>query len=90
MHHEDIKSAIRKKGVTPADLARTLRVSGAMVSRVIRGTDKSEPIAQAIAKVTGLSVNELWPGRYGQQSSSTQRLAALLGTSERPASRSTR
>lgn len=78
MHHEDIKAAIRKRGVTPSDLADTLKVSRSLVSRVIRGSTKSEVIARAISKVTGIPVETLWPGAYGQQTSGATKAAALL------------
>lgn len=78
MHHEDIKAAVRKRGITLADLAKTLHVSPMMVSRVVRGDSKSEVVAKAIAKVTGLSVDELWPGLYAERQSGTVRAAALL------------
>lgn len=61
MHHEDIKAAIRKKGVTPADIARHLVVSPSAVTAVIKGKSQSEDIRAAIARVTGLSTSELWP-----------------------------
>lgn len=78
MHHEDIKAAIRKQGITPADLAKTLNVSAMSVSRVIRGDSKSEAIAKAISKVTGLAVDVLWPGLYTERPSGAVRAAALL------------
>lgn len=80
MHHEDIKAAIRKRGVTPADIAKHLDVTDQTVSCVIRGVTKSARVAEAIASITGLTVSALWPGVY--DTSPRQSVAALLG--ERP------
>lgn len=78
MHHEDIKAAIRKKGVNQAQIARHLEVSEMMVSKVIKGTDKSTRVAKAIAKIVGLPVDTLWPGMYAKKPAS-KRVAELLG-----------
>lgn len=78
MHHEDIKAAIRKRDVTPSDVAKALRVSNSLVSRVIRGKSRSERVARAIAKVTGLGIDVLWPGLYQARGDGTQRVAGLL------------
>lgn len=64
MHPEDIKAAIRKRGIKPADIARQLDVSDMSVSAVIAGNGKSARIAERISQVTGLSVDTLWPGKY--------------------------
>ncbi len=79
MHHEDIKAAIRKQGVTPADIADSLGLSRSLVSRVIAGTARSEVISAAISKVTGIPVRQLWPERYQQRETGKQRAAKLLG-----------
>ena len=81
MHHEDIKAAIRKKGVTPAEIARHLAVTNQMVSSAIRGTAKSRRIADAIAKITGLSVDVLWPDHYGT-GSARSKVSDLLGRTQ--------
>ena len=61
MHPEEIKSAIRMRGITPAAIADELHVSRSMVSLVIAGTAKSARIADRIAEITGLTVTTLWP-----------------------------
>jgi lambda repressor-like predicted transcriptional regulator len=63
-HREDIKAAIRKQGVTPADIADSLGCSRSLVSRVIAGTSRSKVISAAIAKVTGIPLHKLWPDWY--------------------------
>lgn len=79
MHHEDIKAAIRKKGLTPAEMAAHLKVSAQLVSQVIRGRSKSARVAKAIARVTGLSVDELWPGIYAKKPARAIVVAELIG-----------
>ena len=78
MHHEDIKAAIRKKGVTPADLAKHLEVTDSTVSGVIRGVIRSERVAGAIAGLLGESVDTLWPGSYTPRADGAKTVAALL------------
>lgn len=80
MHHEDIKAAMRKKGVSPAALARHLEVTKQTVSAVIRGDITSAPVATAIAKVCELELGDLWPGRYDAKVDEAARVAALLGS----------
>ena len=66
MHAEDIKAAIRKNGVTPAQIARDNGVSKMAVSHVLHGNSKSARLAQAIAKAARLTVSQIWPGKYPQ------------------------
>ena len=61
MHPEDIKAAMRKRGVTPTALADQLKVANATVSQVISGRCESARIKARIAQVTGIAVNVLWP-----------------------------
>ena len=66
MHAEDIKAAIRKNGVTPAQIARDHNVSKMAVSHVMHGNSKSARLALAIAKAARLPVSQIWPGKYPQ------------------------
>lgn len=77
MHPEDIKAAMRKNGVKASDLARHLGVSQMSVSNTVRGHIKSRRIADAVAKIVGRTVDEIWPGSYSA-SSGTERVAQLL------------
>jgi lambda repressor-like predicted transcriptional regulator len=63
MHAEEIKAALRMKGVTQARLADQLGVARATVSMVISGASRSERIQQAIADVLGFAQNDIWPDR---------------------------
>ena len=78
MHHEDIKAAIRKKGVNQAQIARHLKVSEMLVSSVIAGKNKSARVAKAISKIVGVPVDELWPDTYAKKPAH-KRVAELLG-----------
>lgn len=77
MHPEQIKAAIRMKGTTPSAIADDLEISRTTVSHVIRGTGTSERVAQRIAEVTGLSLKELWPGKYTKKLTKAQERAAF-------------
>jgi len=64
----DIQFLIRRAGKTQAALARELAVSKTTVTTVIQGKSRSRRVAQAIADLTGRTVDELWPGAYAQES----------------------
>jgi lambda repressor-like predicted transcriptional regulator len=60
MHPEQIKAAMRMKGVTPTALADELGVSNASVSQVISGRATSARIQARIAQIVGQPVEALW------------------------------
>jgi lambda repressor-like predicted transcriptional regulator len=64
MHPEDIKASLKKKGSSGAQIARQLTVSRSTVSEVISGRTKSRRIARTISLAVGISVSQLWPGKY--------------------------
>ncbi|WP_141833361.1 helix-turn-helix domain-containing protein [Delftia sp. HK171] len=61
MHPEQIKAAMRMKGVTPTALADELGVANSTVSQVISGRSVSARIRSRIADITGFSVDAMWP-----------------------------
>ena len=61
MHPEQIKAAMRMKGVTPTALADEMGVANSTVSQVISGRSESARIKARIAQITGISVGTLWP-----------------------------
>ena len=61
MHPEQIKAAMRMKGITPTALADELGVANSTVSQVISGRSVSARIRERIAAITGHSVEVLWP-----------------------------
>lgn len=61
MHPEQIKAAMRMKGVTPTALADQLGVANSTVSQVISGRSVSARIRNHIAEITGHPVEALWP-----------------------------
>ena len=63
MHQEEIKAALRMKGVTQAVLAERLGVNRSSVSQTISGSCKAERIQSAIAKIIGKTVKEIWPNQ---------------------------
>jgi lambda repressor-like predicted transcriptional regulator len=64
MHPADIKAALQKAGSSQTAIAKQRKVSKTTVSDVIYGRTTSRPIADLIAQVTGLTLDELWPGKY--------------------------
>jgi Ner family transcriptional regulator len=67
IHPEDIKAALRKKGLTQQAIADELGVSGTAINFVITDHSRSRPIAEFIAAKIGLSVDEIWPGSYSKE-----------------------
>ena len=61
MHPEQIKAALRMKGITLAALADQLKLSRSTVSQVVSGAGTSARVRQQVSKVTGYPVEVLWP-----------------------------
>ncbi len=61
MHPEQIKAALRMKGITPTALADEMGVSNGTMSQVISGRSVSARIRARIASITGYSVEAMWP-----------------------------
>jgi len=61
MHPEEIKAAMRMKGITPTALADELKVANSSVSQVISGRATSARIAGRIAEIIGKPVEFIWP-----------------------------
>lgn len=64
MHPADINAALVKRGTNQTRVAELLDVDQSLVSKVIKGTFKSRPVAAAISAATGIPLNDLWPGQY--------------------------
>ena len=64
MHPEMIKARLRMAGYTLADVAREAKVGESAVRSALRGPSKSGE--QAIAKIMGKPLHELWPDRWTQ------------------------
>jgi lambda repressor-like predicted transcriptional regulator len=63
MHAEEIKAAMRMKGITPTALADELGVANSSVSQVISGRSTSARIANRIAQIIGKPVHAIWPAK---------------------------
>ena len=62
-HREDIKAALRKRGITMAELARRAGYSTANSLRTV--FDRKWPKAQRIvAAALDITPQEIWPSRY--------------------------
>lgn len=64
-HAEDIKAAVRKRGTTLAELARTAGLSKQVLSSCLQGR-ASENGDRVIADFLGLKPHEIWPSRYAK------------------------
>ena len=60
----EINYRLRRLGKTQAQIAREVGVSGGVVSNVIHGRITAYAVAQHIASLLGLRIEELWPERY--------------------------
>lgn len=65
MHPEEIKAAMRMKGVTPTALADELGVANSTVSQVISGRSVSARIAARISEIVGKPAAVIWPPKTG-------------------------
>ena len=83
MHPEQIKAALRMKGVTPTALADELGVANSTVSQVISGRSVSARIRRAISRITGHSVDVLWPPANSRPS--LRRSRAVIAAARRKA-----
>lgn len=63
MNGMDRKILMLRKGITQAEIARRLGVSGATVSLVVSGRMRSRRVEQAISEALGLPRELLWPDR---------------------------
>jgi lambda repressor-like predicted transcriptional regulator len=60
MHPEEIKAALRIKGVTLTALASELGLSRSMVTQVIYGYARSKRVEERIAQLLGKSISAIW------------------------------
>lgn len=63
MHPEEIKAALRMKGVTLAALADETKVSRSMVSHVIHGHARAAHIQERVSAILGKPVNSIFKAR---------------------------
>lgn len=63
MSADDIQKALKNAGISQAGIARDLKVSNALVSRVISGKDVSDRVMKHIAKCINQPVAEIWPAK---------------------------
>ena len=60
MHPEEIKAALRIKGVTLTALAQELSLSRSMVTQVIYGYARSRRVEERIGQILGKAVSAIW------------------------------
>jgi lambda repressor-like predicted transcriptional regulator len=59
-HPEEVKAALRMKGVTLTALADELGLSRSMVTQVIHGYARSQRVENRIAEIIGKPVSAIW------------------------------
>lgn len=64
MHWAEIICAIQKAGLSVSKIADQENVTQPMVTSVIRGSKTSHKVAYAIAAITNIPTERLWPGKY--------------------------
>ena len=64
IHIAFIKAELARSGYTQSKVAKELRVTPAMVNYIMKGQCRSRRIADFIALKTGLTIEQMWPGRY--------------------------
>ena len=60
----EINYRLRRLGKTQAQIAREVGVSGGVVSNVIHGRITAYAVAQHIAGLLGLRIEDIWPEQY--------------------------
>ena len=65
--HEKIKSELRIRGTSLAQIGRSLGVSGTSMSLVGIGKHRSKRIERAIADALDLPPESIWPDRYKKE-----------------------
>ncbi|WP_431287496.1 helix-turn-helix domain-containing protein [Roseateles chitinivorans] len=63
MHPEEIKAALRMRGVTLSALADEAGVSRSMVSHVVNGYAKSTHLMERISQVIGKPIPAIWAAK---------------------------
>jgi putative transcriptional regulator len=66
MHPAMIQAALKVRGISQVQIARQCEVTHTGVYQVIQGRARSAKIEKCIAKVTGLTLAELWPKWHGK------------------------
>lgn len=62
-HPEDIKAALRKKGLTLKEIAESEKVSPSYLTHVIYGV-RSKRIQKILADLLEKDPESIWPSRY--------------------------
>lgn len=71
-----INAELRARGLRQSDLVRRTGKSQPMVSEVVAGRRKSQPIADAIAAALGRQPHEIWPRLYAAPAAPTEPIEA--------------
>lgn len=63
MSPAEIKKELKDRGITQVMIARSVKpkVSATQLNRVVWGRDKSPRLREAIARMLGTTVDQIWP-----------------------------
>jgi lambda repressor-like predicted transcriptional regulator len=84
MHPEEVKAALRMRGITQAILAEAHGVTRTAVRAVIVGQSKSQRIQEAISRVIDKPVSDIWPGQVRLRRTRAQIEAAQIMKVRKP------
>jgi lambda repressor-like predicted transcriptional regulator len=65
--HVHIRHALYLKGITLADIARSLNISQGSVSQVSVGRSRSKRVEKALASALNTTTEQLFPDRYSKK-----------------------
>ena len=68
---------LRKRGKSQSQLARDLGISVSVVNNVIHRKVTSHTVANHIAMLIGMEMNEIWPEKYVYKPRNTTRYLAM-------------
>lgn len=77
MHPEEIKAALRMKGITLSALADDLGKSRSMVTHVVHGISRSQKIEDRICQILGKPRDAIWKTKPTLRRSKAQALGVV-------------
>ena len=67
IHIAFIKAELNRHGYSQKRVATELKLTTPTIYQIIKGTGKSRRVAEFIAEKTGLTLEQMWPGKYAEK-----------------------